>query len=115
MKIEEKNECLDLLGKNIKKIRVLRGLTQEELADKLNKSTNFISLIERGASGISISTIVDICNALNISPNLIFSGLICSVTEQTPSSDIDEAMKLFNDKDKKIVLDLINYIKDNKY
>lgn len=45
-----KSNILQVLGKNIKQIRLLKGYTQEYLADKLNKTVNFVSLVERGES-----------------------------------------------------------------
>ncbi len=58
------------IGTNIKTARQIKGFTQESLAEKLNKSANFISLAERGKSGIGIKTIIDICCTLDIEPNL---------------------------------------------
>ena len=34
-----------IIGKNIKRIRLLRGLSQETLASDLQKSINFVSLV----------------------------------------------------------------------
>lgn len=45
---EHKENTLKVIGQNIKRIRMLKNLTQETLAEKLDKSINFISLIERG-------------------------------------------------------------------
>lgn len=73
---ENKENTLKVIGQNIQQIRLLKNLTQEELAEKLDKSINFISLIKRGENGISISTIIDICNALQINSDELFNGLI---------------------------------------
>lgn len=43
----DKAEVLKAIGKNIRQARLLRGLTQQMLADSTGLSTNFISLIER--------------------------------------------------------------------
>lgn len=40
------NYVYELVSKNIKKQRKLKGLTQEQLADLMNYSTQFISNIE---------------------------------------------------------------------
>lgn len=42
----EKMTILQKVGNNIKSIRTSQGLTQEQMAEKLNRSTNFVSLIE---------------------------------------------------------------------
>lgn len=54
------------IGKQIKKKRLDQGMTQEVLAEKVNISIPHISRIENGSSSPSLQTLVDICNALNI-------------------------------------------------
>lgn len=41
-----KSSVLTTLGKNVKQIRLLKGLSQENLASELQKSINFVSLLE---------------------------------------------------------------------
>lgn len=43
---DNENYVYELVSKNIKKQRKLKGLTQEQLANKMNYSTQFISNIE---------------------------------------------------------------------
>lgn len=106
---ENKENILKIIGKNIKQIRLLKNLTQEELAEKLDKSVNFISLIERGESGISISTIIDICNALQINSDELFNGLI-NKKVVTEDEFITNFLNMFDREDKKIVKSLMEYI-----
>lgn len=42
----EKMTILQKVGNNIKSIRTSQWLTQEQMAEKLDRSTNFVSLIE---------------------------------------------------------------------
>lgn len=110
---ENKENTLKVIGKNIQQIRLLKNLIQEELAEKIDKSINFISLIERGESSISISTIIDICNALQISSDKLFNGLI---DKQVVTDDefITNSLNMFNRKDKEIVKAVIDYIINSK-
>lgn len=55
------------IGKNMKEVRVMRGLTQEKLGEKVNLSTNYIGLIERNVDTPSLSAIIDIANVLGVS------------------------------------------------
>lgn len=71
-----RKEALIGIGENIQKARLKRKLTQEQLAEKCNVSSEYISSLERGVSSGSISLIVDICNALDITPNYVFSKCI---------------------------------------
>lgn len=113
MKDFTKYNILQVIGKNIKRIRISRGFTQENLASQLQKSINFVSLIERGESGISIPTIIDICKALEVDANSIFDGIIAS-TDTHEDSIITKSLAIFGDADKAIVSNLISYIIDSK-
>ncbi|EDS71409.1 helix-turn-helix transcriptional regulator [Anaerofustis stercorihominis] len=55
------------LGKQIKKYRKQKKYSQSDLAEKIDKSVQHISKIERGISKASLQTLVDITNALDIS------------------------------------------------
>ena len=43
---DDENYVYEIVSKNIKKQRLLKGLTQEQLANKMSYSTQFISNIE---------------------------------------------------------------------
>ena len=105
----ERKEILETIGKNVKSIRLSRGITQEVMAEKLNKSTNFVSLLEKGSSGASLQTLVDICNILEVDANSIFKGLLTYNIEEKDRYIIDN-ISAFSGKDKKIMTDLIDYI-----
>ncbi len=54
-----------ILGKNIKTRRKALGLTQQELADKLDMSLNFVGKIEVAFSKPSLDTLIQIADALD--------------------------------------------------
>ena len=56
-----------LLGNNIKLRRKALNLTQQQLADKVNLSLNFVGKIEVAFSKPSLDTLIDIATALEIS------------------------------------------------
>ena len=72
----EKSKILQTIGNNIKTLRLSKGMTQEQMAEKLDHSVNFVSLIELGKSGMSVTTMIDICNILDVDVNCIFKGLL---------------------------------------
>ena len=55
------------LGKNIKKRRKELKLTQEQLAEKLNMSLNFVGKIEVAFSKPSLDTLIEIAKTLKTS------------------------------------------------
>ena len=52
------------IGSKLKELRVLKGLTQEELADRAELSKGFISQQERNLTSPSIATLTDILQCL---------------------------------------------------
>ncbi len=54
------------IGKRIKEIRIINGLTQEELADRAELSKGFISQVERDLTSPSIATLEDILQCLGV-------------------------------------------------
>jgi len=61
----------EALGKRIRDQRKLSKMTQEALAEKAEISNSFLGHIERGTRKASLDTLVKICNALKISPNVL--------------------------------------------
>ena len=55
------------IGAKLKELRVLKGLTQEELADRTELSKGFISQLERDLTSPSIATLMDILQCLGTS------------------------------------------------
>ena len=67
-------------GQVIQRTRKERGLTQEELAEKINIASNSISRIERGMLLPALPTLVDICNALEIGADLVLASYLSANT-----------------------------------
>ena len=61
------------IGKKIKELRVAKGLTQEELADRSELSKGFISQLERNLTSPSITTLMDILQCLGTSIGEFFN------------------------------------------
>lgn len=63
------------IGARIREARSSAGLTQAELAERTNLSTQFISSIERGVYRPSLPTLRDICLICNTSSDFILCGI----------------------------------------
>ena len=61
------------IGNKLKELRVLKGLTQEELADRSELSKGFISQLERNLTSPSITTLMDILQCLGASIGEFFN------------------------------------------
>ena len=60
------------IGSKLKEIRTLKGLTQEELADRAELSKGFISQLERDLTSPSIATLMDILQCLGTTVSEFF-------------------------------------------
>ena len=72
MKPISKSDIDEKFGKVLREFRIKKGLTQEQLSEKLGISLKYISRIENGYSGIKTQTLINYMNILGISPNTIF-------------------------------------------
>lgn len=70
-----------LIGKRIKYRREMAGLSQEQLAERLNLSKNHISSIECGKSMLTTRSLVAICNILGGTPDYYLIGEIGPETD----------------------------------
>ena len=61
------------IGNKLKELRVLKGLTQEELADRSELSKGFISQLERKLTSPSLTTLMDILQCLGTSIGEFFN------------------------------------------
>lgn len=95
-----------IVGKNIRKIRLNRHLTQEELAEKLDLHPSYIGLIERGLRSPSLETLSKIAEFFKVSEaSLLYDEkkcegidikreeLLCVLTEKS-SKEIDMLTKI---------------------
>ncbi len=60
------------LGRKIQKIRKVRGLTQEQLAEKVKVSTTFIGYVETGYRRPNLKMIYKLARALDVKVKDIF-------------------------------------------
>jgi transcriptional regulator with XRE-family HTH domain len=68
---DPRREELRRLGERVREQRRNRGLTQEALAEALDLSVAYVSLIERGGRNPPYTTVVAIARALGVPPSRI--------------------------------------------
>ena len=64
------------IGNKIKDLRVQKGLSQEELADRAELSKGFISQLERDLTSPSIATLIDLLQVLGTTPKEFFDDAV---------------------------------------
>lgn len=100
---------LDLvsMGARIAARRKSLGLSQRQLAERLNISNNHISNIERGRENPGLDTLIGICNELKVTPDYLLLGTLRS--NDTPANLI-ESLKLCSSSDLELVVQLVSFM-----
>lgn len=62
------------VGIRLKKYRLENGMTQEQMAEKMEMSLNYYGQIERGECGISLEKVLFLYENLNIEPTYLLTG-----------------------------------------
>ena len=63
-----------LKGERIRQARKAHRFTQAEVAEMINMSSKNFSQLERGMTGISISSLIALCKCLEVSADYILFG-----------------------------------------
>lgn len=70
------------VGERIKQKRIILGMSQDELAEKIDRATKYCSDIERGICGMSVETMIALSKALDMTLDYMIFG---------SSSELEEA------------------------
>ena len=90
---ELKQALMSLIGNNVRRCRMERGLTQQELADMANVDTSTIGRIEGGSRMMSILKLHAVAQALSVSYDSLLQGdgvdarirnITAQLSDQTP-------------------------------
>ncbi len=61
-----------IVARNLKRLRLERGLSQEELADLAKLNRNYIGMIERQENAATVLTLEALAKALEVEPARLF-------------------------------------------
>lgn len=64
-------DLVQLLGQNVRRLRVERGLSQEELAFRAGMKRSYLSDMERGTRNPSVRALGRVAEALEITPDTL--------------------------------------------
>ena len=102
--MREKKEINVQIGEQVKRAREQANLTQEQMAERIEVSPQYISDLERGVVGISIATLKRLCLELAIPSDQILFGNY----PQNETSVIAEKCKRLSKKQFEILSDIID-------
>ena len=63
----QKSTILEVFGQNVRRLRVERGLSQEQLADKAGLHRTYIGMIERAEKNITLCNMEKVALSLGVS------------------------------------------------
>lgn len=100
-----------LIGKRIKEHRQRRNLTQEMLAELIEKSPGYISMVETGRKKASLDTLLSVSKVLNITLNELLTG------NQIPldtdyNLEIAELMSGCNQHERRMMFEIMRTVRD---
>ena len=101
-----------VVGKRVKAARKAAQITQAELAEKINISTNAVAKLETNLMNISLQTLINIANVLDIDINYLLSN-----DDTTDSKDkntdvfLESLIKNLSMRDKAFIIHTINGLK----
>ena len=94
------------LGKRIRDERLLLRLTLANLAERIDKSINFIGQIERGEGRPSVETLVDIANALGTTVDYLLQDNLAAVEEEE-DREINALLQMLDENGRKFILEAV--------
>lgn len=109
---ERKLKIAKYIGNNIFQYRKSKGLTREELAEISNLSSNHIYELEMGNCMPTTITLIDICNALEISLSQVIDLRLLNNQNEFSETFLNDFVKL-TDKEKDIIIKMIKYMAEN--
>lgn len=102
------------IGRRVAELRKKQKLTQSRLAEKAEISNNYLSHIETAKSTPSLETLMNICGALDVTPNEILLGT--KTTEKNYlDSDIMTKIGNCNTAQRQLIFDFIDLIVTKNY
>jgi transcriptional regulator with XRE-family HTH domain len=75
MSTPNEGKLLQAFGKRIAEVRKAKGVTQSQLAERVNMSVVTIAYIETGKRWVRLGTLDKIARALNVNVTELFKGL----------------------------------------
>jgi transcriptional regulator with XRE-family HTH domain len=70
-----RDKTLTTFGQNVARLRDLRGISQDKLAEKADLDRTYISGIERGVRNPGIKTVVRLAKALSVTVSELCKGV----------------------------------------
>ena len=104
---QEKKPINEIIGMNIQRMREQVGLTQDELSSKIGMGVKSLSAIERGVTGISLSSLKRVCRELAVTSDSLIFGVPEEGEREAEIQGISEKLRQLNAKEYRIVREIL--------
>ena len=104
----------NVLGKRLKEARKKKGLTQEQLVEKLGVSIAYLSKVETGKIHINLERLSQICSLLDVTEGEILNG-VSSKSDKYLDSEFNDILKRCSTKQQKLAYKIIQSISEENF
>ena len=98
---------LQSIGENIRRYRKKRKWRQEDLAEKVDLSVNYISLLERGEKIPALDTFIDIVNVLGVTSDMVLTDVL-DAGYQIKSTQLADRIAQLSPDDRRDILAVVD-------
>lgn len=95
------------VGQRIREYRISKKLRQEDLAERVGLSSNYIGMIERGEKTPSLETFVAILNSLEVSADMVLADVL-TVGYTIKNSLLNEKLSALSKSDRDKIYEIID-------
>ena len=100
----------EIIGERITKYRKREKLSQMQLSEKMDLSVTAISNLERGKNNLSYSTLIRLCDVLDICP----CQLLCGARKDKVDQNIIDLIHEFSNEEQEVIHKLLLVYYDSK-
>lgn len=101
------------VGRNIRKYRKARKMSQTDLADAAGLTGNYIGMVERNEKRLSLESFIAVANALHVSSELLLCGVL-ETGYQVKESLLSEKLGRLRAEDRQEIYDVVESMLKHK-
>lgn len=103
-----------VIGQRLKKARLEKNLTQENIAEQLDVSVAFISRLERGNAKVNLTRLSEICHILDVEEGMILNGA-SSTSHAYLTNEFHDIIKKCSPEKQKLICKIAQIIANEKF
>ena len=103
----------NIIGERLKKARIDKNMTQEKLAEQIDVSVAFLSIVERGTSHINLKRLTQICEILGVSEGSILNG-VSSNSDNYLASEFNNILNSVSSDKQKLIYKFAKVISEEE-